>query len=133
MENSKVALLLCSLLFALPGSAQVALKSDTPSILFWTPEQQSAGYRSIEKIYKVVTVKRGSKVHPLPMAPKQLSPTWDYAGRQWTVADYMKANGTYGVLVLKAGKIVVECCGLGRSAKDCRSSFSVPKTGCGKP
>jgi hypothetical protein len=50
MEISRVTLVFCSLLFALPGSAQVALKSDTPSLLFWAPEQQSAGYRSIEKI-----------------------------------------------------------------------------------
>ena len=128
MENSKVALLFCSLLFAVPGSAQVALKSDTPSILFWTPEQQSAGYRSIEKIYKVVTVKRGSEVHPLPMAPKQLSPTWDYAGRRWTVADYMSANRTSGVLVLKDGKIVLERYGLDRTPKDRWTSFSVAKS-----
>ena len=128
METSKVALAFCSLLFALPGSAQVALKPDTPSILFWTPEQQSTGYRSIEKIYKVVTVKRGSKVHPLPKAPKQLSPTWDYADRQWTVADYMSANRTSGVLVLKDGKIVLERYGLGRTPKDRWTSFSVAKS-----
>ena len=66
MEISRLVLAFCSLLFALPGSAQVALKTDTPSILFWTPEQQSTGYRSIEKIYKVTTVKRGPNVHPLP-------------------------------------------------------------------
>ena len=65
IENSRIALTFCCLLLALPGSAQVALKSDTPSLLFWTPEQQSSGYRSIEKIYKVATVKHGSKVHPL--------------------------------------------------------------------
>jgi len=128
MENSKIALLFCSLLFALPGSAQVALKSDTPSILFWTPEQQSTGYRSIEKIYKVVTVKHGAKVHPLPKAPKQLSPTWNYGGRQWTVADYMSANRTSGLLVLKDGKIVLERYGLDRTPKDRWTSFSVAKS-----
>src|SRR5579859_7155629 len=128
MKNSKVALAFCSLLFAVTASAQVALKSDTPSILFWTPEQQSTGYRSIEKIYQVVTVKRGAKVHPLPKAPGQLSPTWDYAGRQWTVADYMSANRTSGVLVLKDGKIVLERYGLGRTPKDRWTSFSVAKS-----
>ena len=66
MENSKVALAFCSLLFALPGAAQVTLKSDTPSLLFWTSEQQSTGYRSIEKIYQVATVKRGAHVHHQP-------------------------------------------------------------------
>src|ERR1700704_5451889 len=128
MEISKVALAFCSLLFALPGSGQVALKSDTPSLLFWTPEQQSTGYRSIEKIYKVATVKRGSTVHALPKASKQLTPTWDYANRQWTGADYMDANRTSGVLVLKGGKIVFERYGLGRTPKDRWTSFSVAKS-----
>src|SRR5579872_7011172 len=114
MKNSKVAFAFCSLLFALPGAAQVALKADTPSILFWTPEQQSTGYRTIEKLYKVVTVRHGAVVHPLPKAAKQLSPSWDYDGRKWNVADYMSANRTSGVLVLKDGKIVLERYGLGR-------------------
>jgi CubicO group peptidase (beta-lactamase class C family) len=128
MESSKVAFALCSLLFTLPGFAQVALKSDTPSLLFWTPEQQSRGYRGMEKIYKVATVKRGSEVHSLPKAAKQLSPTWDYAGRQWTVASYMSANRTSGVLVLKGGKIVLERYGLDRTPKDRWTSFSVAKS-----
>ena len=128
MKNSKLALALCSALFALPVSAQVALKPDTPSLLFWTPEQQSTGYRSIEKIYKVTTVKRGPRVHPLPKASKQLSPSWTYAGRQWTVADYMSANRTSGVLVLKDGKIVLERYGLNRTPKDRWTSFSVAKS-----
>ncbi len=128
MENSKLALAFCSLLLALPVSAQVALKPDTPSLLFWTPEQQSSGYRSIEKIYKVVTVKHGSHVHPLPKAAKQLSPTWDYGDHRWTVASYMKANRTSGVLVLKDGKIVLERYGLGRTPKDRWTSFSVAKS-----
>ena len=122
MKISSVALAFCALLFALPGSAQVALKSDTPSLLFWTPEQQRDGYRSIEKIYKVATVKRGSNVHALPKASKQLSPTWEYGDRQWTVADYMSANRTSGVLVLKDGKIVLERYGLDRKSTRLNSS-----------
>lgn len=128
MKNSKVAFAFCSLLFALPGAAQVALKADTPSILFWTPEQQSTGYRTIEKLYKVVTVRHGAVVHPLPKAAKQLSPSWDYDGRKWNVADYMSANRTSGVLVLKDGKIVLERYGLGRTPKDRWTSFSVAKS-----
>jgi CubicO group peptidase (beta-lactamase class C family) len=128
MENSRVVLAFCSLLFTLPGSAQVALKTDTPSLLFWTPEQQSTGYRSIEKIYKVATVKRGPNVHALPKASKQLSPNWDYGDRHWTVADYMSVNKTSGVLVLKDGKIVLERYGLGRTPKERWTSFSVAKS-----
>ncbi|HEY6621648.1 MAG TPA: serine hydrolase [Steroidobacteraceae bacterium] len=128
MTISRVALAFCFLLFTLPASAQVALKPDTPSLLFWTPEQQSQGYRSIENIYKVTTVKRGSNVHPLPRASKQLSPTWDFRGHQWTVASYMRENRTSGVLVLKEGKIVLERYGLGRTPKDRWTSFSVAKS-----
>jgi CubicO group peptidase (beta-lactamase class C family) len=106
----------------------VALKPDTPSILFWSPEQQSTGYRTIEKLYKVTTVKHGTKVHPLPMAAKQLSVNYHYADREWTVDDYMQANRTSGVLVLKDGKIVLERYGLGRTAKDRWTSFSVAKS-----
>ena len=128
MKMSKIAIAFCSLLFALPGSAQVALKADTPSILFWTPEQQSTGYRSIEKIYKVVTVKRGARVHPLLKGPKELLPTWTYGDRQWTVDSYMSANRTSGVLVLKDGKIVLERYGLDRKPQDRWTSFSVAKS-----
>src|SRR5580698_10009549 len=104
MKTSKAALVFCTLLVSFPGLAQVALKPDTPSLLFWTPEQQATGYRNIEKIYTVTTVKRGATVHSLPKAAKQVSPEWDFAGRHWTVADYMSANRTSGVLVLKNGK-----------------------------
>src|ERR1700691_5618028 len=128
MNISKVALALCAVLFALTARAQVALKPNTPSILFWTPEQQSTGYRTIERIYKFVTVKHGSKVHALPQARKQLSPTWTYADRRCTVADYMSTNRTSGVLVLKDGKIVLERYGLGRTSKDRWTSFSVAKS-----
>ena len=128
MNRSKFAIAFCSLLLVVPVFAQVALKPETPSILFWTPEQQSAGYRNIENIYKVVTVKRGAKVHPLPKGAKQLSPAWHYGDRQWTVDSYMSANRTSGVLVLKDGKIVLERYGLGRNPKERWTSFSVAKS-----
>ena len=128
MQISKITLALCTLIPAIPCSAQVALNSDTPSILFWTPEQQSEGYRTIEKIYKVATVKHGSTVRPLPKASKQLSPTWSFGDRQWTVDSYMAANRTSGLLVLKDGKIVLERYGLGRTPKDRWTSFSVAKS-----
>jgi CubicO group peptidase (beta-lactamase class C family) len=128
MNRSKLAIAFCSLLLAVPVSAQVALKPETPSILFWTPEQQSSGYRNIENIYKVVTVKRGTKVHPLPKGAKQLSTTWDYGDRQWTIDSYMNANRTSGVIVLKDGKIILERYGLGRSPRERWTSFSVAKS-----
>jgi CubicO group peptidase (beta-lactamase class C family) len=128
MKITKITLAFCALLITLPASAQLALKPGTPSLLFWTPEQQSSGYRSIEKFYKVATVKRGSYVHPLRKAARQLAPTWDYGDRQWTVDSYMSANRTSGVIVLQDGKIVLERYGLGRAPKDRWTSFSVAKS-----
>ena len=68
-------------------------------------------------------------MHPLPqglqatVADLALSPTVN--GRS---TDYMSANRTSGVLVLKDGKIVLERYGLGRTPKDRWTSFSVAKS-----
>ena len=78
----------------------------TPSILAWSAQQQTDGYRSIETVYKVNTIKRGNRVHPLPMAEKQIDLTFDHEGKSWTVDAYMKAYNMSGVLILKDGVTV---------------------------
>jgi CubicO group peptidase (beta-lactamase class C family) len=98
------------------------------SILTWTPQQQATGYRTIEKIFKTRVVKRGTAVHPLPMAARQIAPRYAYQGRTWTTDDYMAANRVSGVLVLKNGRIVLEKYGLGRKPSDRWTSFSVAKS-----
>ena len=112
--------------------AQVALDASKPqpiaSILTWSPQQQATGYRTIEKIYKTHTIKRGTKVHPLPKAAKQIDPTFTYQGKTWTTAEYMKAYRVSGLLVLKDGKIVMEKYALGRKPTDRWTSFSVAKS-----
>jgi CubicO group peptidase (beta-lactamase class C family) len=112
--------------------AQVALDASKPqaiaSILTWSPEQQASGYRSIETIFKTTTVKRGAKVHPLPVAAKQIEPTFAYDGKTWTIDEYMKAYRVSGLLVLKDGQIVLEKYGLGRKPTDRWTSFSVAKS-----
>ena len=110
------------------ASAQVALKPTTPFILAWTPQQQSDWYRSIESVYKVRTIKRGDYVRPLPKAPRQIAPTWDYAGKSWTVDSYMQAYKVSGLLVLKDGRIVMERYAMGRKPTDRWTSFSVAKS-----
>src|SRR5690349_19399992 len=91
------------------AQAQVPLdpssKAQIASILTWTPQQQATGYRTIEKIFKTNVIKRGDHVHPLPVAARQIDPTFTYAGKTWTTDAYMKAYRVSGVLVLKDGKI----------------------------
>lgn len=115
---------------AMGGSAQaqVALKPGTPSILAWSPTQQSDWYRAIETVFEVRTIKRGTKVHPLPSAGRTIAPTFSYAGKTWTVDDYMAAYHVSGVLVLKDGKVLLEKYAMGRKPTDRWTSFSVAKS-----
>ena len=127
-----IGLAVASAIAAGSAHAQVALDPSKPSaiasILTWTPNQQATGYRTIEKIYKTHTVKRGKTIHPLPMAAKQIEPTFTYQDRTWTTDDYMAAYRVSGILVLKDGKVVLEKYALGRKPTDRWTSFSVAKS-----
>jgi CubicO group peptidase (beta-lactamase class C family) len=116
------------LALATPALAQTPIHPPVPSILVWKGETQAKGYRTIEAIYKTHTIKRGSKVHPLPKAARQIDPTFQYDGKTWTIADYMKPYRVSGLLVLKDGKVVLERYALGRKPADRWTSFSVAKS-----
>jgi CubicO group peptidase (beta-lactamase class C family) len=111
-----------------PALAQTPIRPATPSILTWKGERQAVGYRTIERVYKTHTIRRGATVHPLPKAAHQIDPTFSFAGKTWTLADYMKAYRVSGLLVVKDGKIVLERYGLGRKPTDRWTSFSVAKS-----
>lgn len=98
------------------------------SILAWTPEQQRYGYRNMEKVTPVHVVPRGARVRELPLAPRQIDPKWTWNGQPQTVASYMTAMNTSGVVVLKDGKIVLERYGLDRKPGERWTSFSVAKS-----
>jgi len=119
-------------LAAAPALAQVSVDPNKHTgiadILSWKDEAQAKGYRDIEHIYKTNVIHRGKTVHPLPMAAKQIDPTFTYDGKTWTVDAYMKAYRLSGVLVLKDGKIVLERYALGRKPTDRWTSFSVAKS-----
>ena len=124
----RVLIGLTAALVAGAAHAQVPLKPGTPSILAWSPQQQSDWYRSIEDVYKVETVKRGTAVSPLPKAPRQIDPSATIAGKTYTLDDYMKAWNTSGVLAIKDGKVVLERYAMGRKPQDRWTSFSVAKS-----
>jgi CubicO group peptidase (beta-lactamase class C family) len=126
-----IAFVLALTLTAAPAAARKGdvLPPKGKSILFWTPAEQAAGYRSIEEISPVSVVKRGSKVHPLPRArtPEPLI-TFSYGGQSYDTDSYMKANNVSGILIIKDGRILLERYGLGRTEKDRWTSFSVAKS-----
>jgi CubicO group peptidase (beta-lactamase class C family) len=96
--------------------------------LFWTPAQQRAGYRNIEKIFPTRTVKHGGTAFPLPNGSEKFDVAYRYQGSEWRTANFMQANSVAGLLVIKHGKIVLERYGLGETAKDRWTSFSVGKS-----
>jgi CubicO group peptidase (beta-lactamase class C family) len=112
--------------------AQVSIDPSHPlpiaDVLDWRGEKQAKGFRGMEHIFKTTVIKRGAKVHPLPVAAHQIAPTFDYDGKTWTVDSYMKAYRVSGLLVLKDGKIVLEKYSLGRKPTDRWTSFSVAKS-----
>lgn len=96
--------------------------------LFWTPAQQRIGYRNIEKIFPTRTVKRGAKVAPLPTDAAKLAVSYQYQGEEWNTDKFMRANNVAGLLVIQHGKIMLERYGLGQTAHDRWTSFSVGKS-----
>jgi CubicO group peptidase (beta-lactamase class C family) len=96
--------------------------------LFWTPAQQRIGYRNIEKIFPTRTVKRGAKVAALPNDPAKLAVSYQFQGSEWNTEKFMQANRVAGLLVIQHGKVLLERYGLGQSAHDRWTSFSVGKS-----
>jgi len=111
--------------------APVAAAASAPpgsSVLFWTFEQQKAGYPHMEELYPARLVKRGATVTPLPVAKKPLDISFKFADQTWTVDDYMSRNRAAGLLVLKNGQVVLERYGLGQTPQMRWTSFSVAKS-----
>jgi CubicO group peptidase (beta-lactamase class C family) len=96
--------------------------------LFWTPAQQRIGYRNIEKIFPTRTVKRGARVLELPSDSGKLTVSYRYQGSQWSTEKFMRENHVAGLLVIQHGRIKLERYGLGETAHDRWTSFSVGKS-----
>jgi CubicO group peptidase (beta-lactamase class C family) len=97
--------------------------------LFWTPEQQVAGYRNIDKIFPTRAVVADGTALELPEALVDLD---DVPVRtedsSMTVDEYFQRQNVAGLLVLKDGKIAYERYGLGNSRESRWISFSVTKS-----
>jgi CubicO group peptidase (beta-lactamase class C family) len=98
------------------------------AVLSWTPEQQAWGYRHMEKVTPASVIARGKTLHPLPVAPHPIDPTFSVKGKSYDTAGYMAAFRASGVLVIKDGRIVLERYGLGRRPEERWTSFSVAKS-----
>ena len=99
------------------------------NFLFWTPEQQVAGYRNIEKIFPTRLIKAGENVLDLPEAKVELgSVKVRTEDAEITVDEYFVRQNVAGLLVLKDGNIAYERYGLGNDRASRWISFSVAKS-----
>ncbi len=97
--------------------------------LFWTPEQQVAGYRNSEKITWTRRIESGTSVRTLPYAKVDLADVKiQVEDTSMTVDEYFTRQSVAGLLIIKDGKILYERYGLGNTEDDKWISFSVSKS-----
>jgi CubicO group peptidase (beta-lactamase class C family) len=103
------------------------------SLLFWTPEQQRAGYPNMDRLYLTREISRGSPdarpAFPLPYARRDISKLkFAVAGQPFDTSSYLEHNRVAGLLVIHDGKIVHEHYGFGHTPASKWTSFSVAKS-----
>lgn len=104
-----------------------ALAAPPPPVA-WTPDGPMDGANDTTNVFRVRPVLRGARARGLPMARRQVAPTWEWQGQTWTVDSYMAAYKVSGVLALKDGEVVLERYAQGRQPTDRWVSQSVAKS-----
>ncbi|HXC57079.1 MAG TPA: serine hydrolase [Rhizomicrobium sp.] len=122
------AMIVGAVLCAVAAAWAADAPKDLSSILFWTPQQQEAGYRAIENHFPTRLVKHGAGVYPLASATQAFDVAYDYQGASWNTDKFLSANRVSGLLVITDGRIVLERYALGRRESDRWISFSVSKS-----
>jgi CubicO group peptidase (beta-lactamase class C family) len=112
-----------------PGNPDRENFGERGEILFWTPEQQVAGYRNIDQIGETRWIGASDDPYPLGLAPQDLSSvTYEVEGEQYTVEDYIRDRRIAGLLVVKDDAVVFERYGLGNDENSRWISFSIAKS-----
>ncbi len=112
-----------------PASAQplansgVTLPADR-NVLFWSQEQRAIAFRAMDQMPQLAasrTIAAGTNPSPLPAGETLDLGDFDLAG-------FMDAQSAAAIVVVKDGEIVLERYGLGFSADQRWTSFSVAKS-----
>jgi len=98
-------------------------------LLFWTPEQQVAGYRNMDKIAPARWVRAGDSPLHLPERPVDLDPLpVVHEGGNMTLAEFLESQSVAGLLVIKDGAVAYERYRLGNDRNSRWISYSVTKS-----
>ena len=99
------------------------------NVLFWSPEQQVAGYRNSARIFPTRKIEAGETAYPLPYAKRELADVDIVLGENtMTLDEYFERQSVAGLLVIKDGKILYERYGLGNNEDSRWISYSVAKS-----
>lgn len=120
---------IAALLFA--AQAHAASPTGRPvaaaDVLVWSQPERQANFPRMDKLLPHRTVRAGGRVHPLPAGrPLTLALTAD--GRPQTVAQWMAADDSAGLLVLQDGRVRLERHGPTLARTGHWASFSVTKS-----
>ena len=97
--------------------------------LFWTPEQQVAGYRNIDQIFDTRIIHAGGEPYPLVSSPRDFSAvTYEVDGTSYGLDDYVSDKRVAGLLVVKDDEILLERYSLGNDENSRWVSFSIAKS-----
>jgi CubicO group peptidase (beta-lactamase class C family) len=97
--------------------------------LFWTPQQQVAGYRNIDRVFPTRVITADSTLLELPSDPVDLGKIRvQTEASSMTIDEYFVQQNVAGLLVIKDGKIAYERYGLGNTPTSRWISFSVTKS-----
>lgn len=98
-------------------------------ILAWTPEQQLAGYRNMNRVAPTRPIPAGGVPFPLHSRPADLTAvTYEVAGEIFDLEDFVTHNHVVGLLVLAGDQILLERYERGNTAESRWMSFSVAKS-----
>ncbi len=99
------------------------------SVLFWSPEQQLAGFPNYDQIFDTRAVAPSSDPFPLPSRPRDFSDLrYQVDGISYSLEDFLTHNRVAGLLVLKEGAIVLEEYRMGHRSEAPWVSYSVTKS-----
>ena len=112
-----------------PAPAGVAIDSGNTGgprkmggqVLFWSQAERDANFPHMENLFPGNLVRRGSRVHPLPLGTQLDVPGTD-------VDAFMAAQNAAGLIVLQDGKVRLERYARGYSNAGRWTSFSVAKS-----
>ena len=117
------------LLSACGGGADDAPEAIASGLTTTTPDNQAATYRNVDRNYATRRIGRGATVRTLAAHAKPLDALrYDAGAGPRSVADYMAAGRTAGLLVIKDGRVALERYGMGNDERSLWTSFSVAKS-----